>query len=79
MGRMVTTGRSDHAVMARHSRGVDRGRQVIGRDRHPEIDPRATIDRAVHRREVGQVALHNLSAEPAQGLCTLILPAHPGA
>src|SRR6266481_2066710 len=30
---------------ARHGGGVDRGRQVIGRNRHAEIDPRATFDR----------------------------------
>jgi hypothetical protein len=35
--------------------------------------------RAVHRREVGQVALHDLGAELAQGLCALILPADQGA
>ena len=53
------------AVVARHGGGVDRGRQVIGRNRHPEIDTRATIDSAVHRREVSQVALNDLGAEPA--------------
>jgi hypothetical protein len=30
-------------------------------------------------REIGQVALHDRGAEPAQGLCALILPAHHGA
>jgi hypothetical protein len=42
-----------NAVVARHGGGVDRGRQVIGRNRHAEIDPRTTFDRAVHRGEVG--------------------------
>ena len=68
-----------YAVVARHGGGVDRGRQVIGRNRHAEIDTRATFDRAVHRGEVGQVALHDLGAELAQGLCALILPTHQGA
>ena len=64
-----------NAVVARHGGGVDRGRQVIGRNRHAEIDPRATFDRAVHRGEVGQVALHDLGAELTQGLGALIVPA----
>ena len=66
-------------MVARHCGGVDRGRQVIGRNRHAEIDTRATFDRAVHRGEVGQVALHDLGAELAQGLGALILPAHQGS
>ena len=65
--------------MARHGGGVDRGRQVIGRNRHAEIDTRATFDRAVHRGEVGQVALHDLGAELAQGLGAFILAAHQGS
>jgi hypothetical protein len=68
-----------NAMVARHGSGVDRGRQVIGRNRHAEIDTRATFDRAVHRGEIGQVAVHDLSAELAQGLCALIFPADQGA
>ena len=65
-----------NAVVTRHGGGVDRGRQVIGRNRHAEIDTRATFDRAVHRDEVGQVALHDLGAELAQGSGAFILSAH---
>ena len=67
------------AVVARHGGGVDRGRQVISRNRHAEIDTRATFNHAVHRGEVGQVALHDLSAQLAQGLCAVIFPADQGA
>jgi hypothetical protein len=67
------------AVVARHGGGVDRGGQIIGRNRHAEIDTRATFDRAVHRGEVGQVALHDLRAELAQDLGAFILPAHQGS
>ena len=68
-----------NAVVARHGSGIDRGRQVMGRNRHAEIEPRATFDRAVHRGEIGHVALHDLSAELAQGLCACIFPADQGA
>ena len=66
-------------MVARHGGGVDRGRQIIGRNRHAENTTRATFDRAVHRGEVGQVALHDLGAEPAQDLGAFILPAHQGS
>ena len=62
--------------MARHGGGVDRGRQVIGRNRHAEIDTRATFDRAVYRDEVGQVALHDLGAELTQSFGASIVSAH---
>jgi hypothetical protein len=64
------------AVVARHGGGVDSGRQVVGRNRHAEVDTRATLDRAVHRDQIGQVALHDLGAELAQGSGAFILSAH---
>ena len=39
----------------------------------------ATFDRAVHRGEVSQVALHDLGAELAQVLGAFIFPAHQGS
>ena len=65
--------------MARHRGGVDRGLQIQRRDRHAEIDARAAFDGAVHRGEIRQVALHDLSAEPAQGVGALVLPPDQGA
>jgi len=35
------------------------------RDRHAKIDALTTFDRAVHRSEIGQVALHDLCPKPA--------------
>jgi hypothetical protein len=66
-------------VVARNRAGVDRGRQVVRRDRHAKIDARAAFDRAVHRSKIGQIALHDFGAELAQGLGAIILPAHQGA
>ena len=66
-------------MVARHGGGVDCGRQVIGRNRHTEINTCATRDRGVHRSEVGQVALHDFGAELAQRFCALIFTAHEGA
>jgi hypothetical protein len=45
----------------------------------PEIDARAAFDGAVHRGEIRQVALDDLSAEPAQGVGSLVLPPDQGA
>jgi hypothetical protein len=67
------------AVVARHRGGVDSGFQISRRDRHSEIDARATFDRAVHRGEVGQVALHDLGTEPPQTFRAFILPPNQGA
>jgi hypothetical protein len=67
------------AVMARHCGGVDRGLQIGRRDRHAEIDARAAFDGTVHRAEIREVALHDLGAEPAQGVGTLVLPPDQGA
>ena len=55
--------------MARHRGGVDRGLQIQRRDRHAEIDAGAAFDGAVH----------DLSAEPAQGGSALVLPPDQGA
>ena len=55
--------------MARHRGGVDRGLQIQRRDRHAEIDAGAAFDGAVH----------DLSAEPAQGVGALVLPPDQGA
>src|SRR6202035_1876878 len=59
--------------------GVDRGFQVGRRDRHSEIDAPATFDGAVHRGEVRQVALYDLSAEPPKGFGALVLTPSQGA
>jgi hypothetical protein len=67
------------AVVARHRGSVDRGLQIDRRDRHAEIDARAAFDGAVHRGKIRQVALHDLSAEPAQGIGALVLPPDQGA
>ena len=40
---------------------------------------RAAFDGAVHRGEIRQVALYDLSAEPAQGVGALVLPPDQGA
>jgi hypothetical protein len=53
--------------------------KIDRRDRHAEIDARAAFDGAVHRGEIRQVALHDLSAEPAQGVGALVLPPDQGA
>ncbi|BAZ21448.1 hypothetical protein NIES4073_23260 [Kalymmatonema gypsitolerans NIES-4073] len=66
-------------VVARHCGGVDRGFQISRRDRHSEIDARATFDRTVHRGKVGQIALHDLGPELAQALSAFILPPDQGA
>ena len=55
--------------MARHRGGVDRGLQIQRRDRHAEIVAGAAFDGAVH----------DLSAEPAQGGSALVLPPDQGA
>ena len=65
--------------MARHRGDVHRGFEISGRDRHPEIDARATFDRAVHRGKVGQIALHDLGPELAQAFSAFILPPYQGA
>jgi hypothetical protein len=67
------------AVVARHSGDVDRGFEISRRDRHPEIEARATLDRTVHRGQIGQIALHDLGPEPAQALGAFILPPDQGA
>jgi hypothetical protein len=40
---------------------------------------RAAFDGSVHRGEIRQIALYDLSAEAAQGVGTLILPPDQGA
>jgi hypothetical protein len=45
----------------------------------PKIDACAAFDGAVHRGEIRQVALYDLSAEPAQGAGALVLPPDQGA
>ena len=65
--------------MTRHCGGVDRGLQIGRRDRHAEINARAAFDGAVHRGEIRQVATHDLSAQPAQGVGTIVLPPDQGA
>src|SRR5262249_40885122 len=42
-------------------------------------DARATFDRAMHRAEIGQVALHDLGSAVAQGFGAFILSAHQSA
>jgi hypothetical protein len=67
------------AVVTRHRGGVDRGRQVIGRNRHAEIDTRAIFDRAVHRGEVwcalGSKDSHNREHDGAVYLLASTAPA----
>jgi hypothetical protein len=67
------------AVVARHRGGVDRGFQVGRRDRHSEIDASATLDGAVHRGEIRQIALYDLCAEPPKGFGARILAPNQGA
>ena len=66
-------------MLSRDRSGVDSGLQIGRRDRHAEIDTRATLDGAVHRGEVRQVAQHNVGAEPAKGASAFVLPPDQGA
>src|SRR5262249_27145270 len=58
--------------MARHRGGVDRGLQIDRRDRHAEIDARATFDGAAHRllgaaggRDADELALPMGAGKPS--------------